>query len=301
VNVDLSRIDRSHVLQALAELDGPGGEASPGNRPSHVLVQDGTTYDAEVVLDVAHRCATGTAVDGAPGGPDAVRVLTELGFTVRAATDTAPDVGTPPRDASEVGWEAARAAWCEAARPALLVAARRYRATVTQRQLATAVQESTGITTTRPMQQWIGDVLGRVTEECQALGEPLLPALCVTAQGSVGEGYADAVERARGTRPPDPDGHAAEERLSCYRHWDATGLPSDGGTPLRTAHFTTVRKASSRTATPRTPAARTPAGRKPAARKPAAATAAAPAPAPLRLCPHCFTAGPATGVCDYCD
>ncbi len=92
------------------------------------------------------------------------------------------------------------------------------------------------------MHQWIGDVLGRVTDECQSRGEPLLSALCVSVQGSVGEGYADAVERARGTRPADPDDHAANERLSCYRHWEATGLPRDGGTPLRTAHFKPVRK-----------------------------------------------------------
>ena len=138
----------------------------------------------------------------------------------------------------------------------LLEAAGRYRALVTYKQLATAVQEAAGITTTQPMHQWIGDVLGRVTDDCQSRGEPLLSSLCVSAQGSVGQGYADAVEHARGTRPSDPDDHAANERLSCYRHWEATGLPRDGGTPLRTAHFTPVRKAApsktaARAATPR--------------------------------------------------
>ena len=147
-----------------------------------------------------------------------------------------------PRDASEVGSSTARAAWAEAARPVLLEAAGRYRATVTYKKLATAVQQDTGITTTLPMHQWIGDVLGRVTDESQSRGEPLLSSLCVTVQGSVGEGYADAVEHARGTRPADPDDHAAHERLDCYRHWEATGLPRDGGTPLRTAHFKPVRK-----------------------------------------------------------
>ena len=155
------------------------------------------------------------------------------------------------RDASEVGSEVARAAWAEAARPVLLEAAGRYRATVSYKKLATAVQEATAITTTQLMHQWIGDVLGRVTDDCQSRGEPLLSSLCVSAQGSVGEGYADAVERARGTRPTDPDGHAAEERLNCYRHWEATGLPRDGGTPLRTAHFKPVRKAATRKPAPR--------------------------------------------------
>ena len=175
----------------------------------------------------------------------------------------------------------------------LLEAAGRYRATVTYQKLATAVQESSGITATQPLHQWIGDVLGRVTEESQGRGEPLLSALCISAQGSVGQGYADAVERVRGTRPADPDDHAAHERLDCYRHWDAAGLPSDGGTPLRTAHFAVARKTS---ATKRAPRAAAP-------RKTAAAPAkkAVVEPKPAALCPRCFTQVPASGVCDYCD
>ena len=190
---------------------------------------------------------------------------------------------------------AARTAWADAARPVLLEAAGRYRALVTYKQLTTAVQESTGITTTLPMHQWIGDVLARVTDECQLRGEPLLSALCVTLQGSVGQGYADAVEQARGTRPSDPDEHAAYERLRCYRHWEATGLPRDGGTPLRTAHFKTVRKTAAST-----PAQRTSPPRRAPTRKPRPA-AEAPAPRPVPLCPRCFTQVPASGVCDYCD
>jgi hypothetical protein len=176
----------------------------------------------------------------------------------------------------------------------LLEAAGRYRATVTYKQLATTVQEATGITTTQLMPQWIGDVLGLVTDECESRGEPLLASLCVSVQGSVGQGYADAVENARGTRPNDPDDHAAHERLACYRHWQASGLPTDGGTPLRTAHFTTTRpRAASKSASgPAKP-------RKTAARKSTAAPA--PEPKPVTLCPRCFTQVPASGVCDYCD
>jgi len=177
----------------------------------------------------------------------------------------------------------------------LVEAAARYRGLVTWKKLGAAVQESTGITTAMPVATWIGDVLGRVTDECASHGEPLLSSLCVSAQGSVGQGYADAVERARGTRPTDPDEHAADERLSCYRHWEAAGLPRDGGTPLRTAHFTPVRKA-----TPSKPAARASTTRKRPAAKKAPAPAAAP-PKPVPLCPTCFTQVPASGVCDYCD
>lgn len=204
-----------------------------------------------------------------------------------------------PRDASEVGSGVARAAWAEAARPVLLEAAGRYRGLVRWKQLAEAVQESTGITTSQPVARWVGDVLGHVGDECASRGEPLLSALCVSVQGSVGEGYAEAVERARGERPEDPDEHAAQERLACYRHWEAAGLPRDGGTPLRTAHFTTVKKAARpaarsttprRTSTPRTTAARTAAPATPVVE-----------PKPIRLCPSCFTQVPASGICDYCD
>ncbi len=207
--------------------------------------------------------------------------------------DPAPE----PRDAAQVGSSVAATAWAEAARPVLLQAAGRYRAVVRWKELATAVQENTGITTSRPVTTWVGGVLARVADECQSRGEPLLSALCVSVQGSVGEGYADAVEHARGDRPTDPDEHAAAERLSCYRHWEATGLPRDGGTPLRTAHFKPVRKAGASR-----PAARGTTPRKKAPRK-ASSTAAAPAPEPkpVPLCPRCFTQVPASGVCDYCD
>ncbi len=215
-----------------------------------------------------------------------------------------------PRDAAEIGSSAARNAWADAARPVLLEAAGRYRALVTYKQLATAVQKSSGVTTAQPMHQWLGSVLERVTEDCASRGEPLLSALCVSMQGSVGELYADAVEDARGTRPEDPDDHAAHERLSCYRHWEAVGLPRDGGTPLRTAHFKTVRKPggrkpaasepSPRTTTPRATTTRAAAPRKATTRK-ATPAAAVPEPKPVPLCPRCYTQVPSTGICDYCD
>jgi len=202
-----------------------------------------------------------------------------------------------PRDASEVGHSAARAAWAEAARPVLVEVAGRYRATVTWKQLSAAVQASTSITTTQPVAKWIGDVLGRVTDECQANDEPLLSALCVSMQGSVGDAYAGAVEHARGEHVSDPDEHAAEERLACYRHWEAAGLPKDGGTPLRTAHFKTARKAATPKATARVPGA----SRATTPRTAPAPAAAVPTEKPIPLCPTCFTQVPASGVCDYCD
>ncbi len=231
--------------------------------------------------------------------------MTKPKASSRHVAVTADSPAPEPRDASEVGFSAARSAWAEAARPVLVEAAARYRALVTWKQVSSAVQKSTGITTTEPAAKWIGDVLARVAHECQSREEPLLSALCVSVQGTVGEQYAEAVEHARGQHVVDPDEHAAEERLSCYRHWEAAGLPRDGGTPLRTAHFKPVRKAAASKAkaaarvpgSPRATAAKTTA----AAKSPAKAAAPVPEAKPVPLCPRCFTQVPSTGICDYCD
>ncbi len=135
--------------------------------------------------------------------------------------------------------------------------------------------------------------------ECQSRGEPLLSSLCVNLQGSVGAAYAEAVEHARGEAPADPDEQAASERLECYRHWEATGLPADGGTPLRTSHVPVAPRKTAATRAPRASTASS--SRTTTPRKAAAAKAAAPEPAPPRLCPRCFTVVPASGICDYCD
>ncbi|MGZ5418287.1 MAG: hypothetical protein ACXWDI_14010 [Nocardioides sp.] len=44
----------------------------------------------------------------------------------------------------------------------------------------------------------------------------------------------------------------------------------------------------------------TPAAKKPA-RAPAKTARAKPVEVPVKICPNCYTALPATGVCDYCD
>jgi len=232
-----------------------------------------------------------------------------------ADPSTAGEAGAPEvRDASSMEYAESRAAWARAARPVLERAAGRYRALVTLTQLSKAIQADTGITTSQPPAKWLGDVLTRVAAECESRGEPLLSSLCVTAQGSVGPAYAGAVEHARGEAPADPDEHAASERLECYRHWQATGLPADGGTALRTAHFaTTAKKAPAPRATRAASAATSSATRtsKPAApqapRGPRLAGDARstrlpdPHAKPARVCPTCFTEVPASGICDYCD
>ena len=268
-----SPVTADHVHLALEEYDELGGEvfrARYGFGPSrdYVLLHEGRSYDSKAILGVALRHATGSPADSddfSGGRNGAAKVLTELGFEVTAPAGV---------DAGEVGTEESRTAWAEAARQELLATARSYHAVITYKELATRIQQETGIRTNQLMHYWIGDVLGRVSRECVARDEPLLSALCVNSEGSVGEGYGVAVREATGELPADLDVHAAEQRLLCYRTYDAAGLPSDGGHPALT-----VKLSQSRTR----------------ARKKHHAEKA------VAMCPTCQMALPATGRCDDCD
>jgi hypothetical protein len=117
-----------------------------------------------------------------------------------------------------------------------------YHATITYKDLAEEVQATSGIRTRRLLQNWIGDVLGTVAEDCHQAGEPLLSALCVRADGTVGPGYGKAVVDNFGGDPPDDlDMHAAVERLECHRFFGAQ-LPADGGSPALTPLVAAARR-----------------------------------------------------------
>jgi ribosomal protein L32 len=178
-----------------------------------------------------------------------------------------------PRDAADVGDEASRAAWAVAAREVLIETAQSYHSVITSKELAAQVMERSNIHTSRPTHYWIGDVLGRVSADCAERDEPLLSALCVNAEGSVGKAYEGVVVAARGSQSGDADDHAAIERLECYRHFGAE-MPKGGGV---------------RALTPRLSASRSRERRARAAEK------------MPPLCPTCHTAVPSTGICDYCD
>ena len=99
--------------------------------------------------------------------------------------------------------------WAPAARERLLATARRYRGTTTYAELAGEIQADTGIASTTLLHNWIGKVLGRVASDCKGRGEPILSALCVRNDGTVGPGYPVAVEDVYGERPADAEVHAA--------------------------------------------------------------------------------------------
>ena len=168
----------------------------------------------------------------------------------------------------------ARLEWAAAARPILESLAGQYNATVTYTALADRVQAATGIRTTQLFRYWIGEVLFHVAEGCAQRGDPLLTSLVIRADGTIGDGYAKALQIMGQPVPDDIELAAAEERLRCYRHFGAE-LPADGGTPRLPEQ---VRKARARRAR---------SGRAVQSSE--------------KVCPTCHLKLPATGVCDTCD
>jgi hypothetical protein len=81
---------------------------------------------------------------------------------------------------------------------------------------------------------WIGQLLGGVSRISHRRGQPMLSALCVHSDGTVGEGYGQAIlENFGGPLPGDLDMHAAGERLRCYQSFGGISHPG-GGRPALT-------------------------------------------------------------------
>ena len=144
-------------------------------------------------------------------------------------------------DGSPVAMDEAKATWSPIARRALEDVAGVYHHVVNSGELAEELQSASGIRTRQMIHYWIGDVLGEVSRQCHRNGEPLLSALCVHQDGSIGDGYTIALAEAYGSPTPDDlEMATAEERLRCYRHFGAP-LPADGGQPFLTPAITTER------------------------------------------------------------
>lgn len=145
-------------------------------------------------------------------------------------------------------WPQAVAVWSTAATPVLVKVAERYNGRITYTELADAVQAQTGVRTKMLLSNWIGQVLEAVALDCRANQTVLLTALCVHQDGTVGEGYAKAASYF-GVKPADPEMHAAQVRLDCYRRY-AVDMPDDGGVPQLTPEEEDRRKASAPTLPP---------------------------------------------------
>jgi hypothetical protein len=177
-------------------------------------------------------------------------------------------------DGSYVDYSAAIAAWTAAALPVLEQVAGTYHATITYQQLGDDVQDVTGIHTNVLLMNWIGQVLGGASRESHRRGQPMLSALCVHSDGTVGDGYGQAISENYGCEPPrDLDMHAARERFRCYQLCGAV-LPAGGGEPALTSQVASRRAWA-------------------AERRKADVSS-------QRYCPGCNLTLPISGNCEYC-
>lgn len=194
--------------------------------------------------------------------------------------------------------------WTRETHAVLIDVAGSYHATIQDVALAAALQERSGIATSRPPEAWLLKILAPLAQLCYRSGEPPLTALVVDRHGWVGDAYDEAL-RAEDQRPIEDwntrERHAARARLECYQ-W-AGSAPADGGVPASVR----VATASGRPRVERAARASytTASGTRPAraAKPPKAPTPkrVAASDKPIKVCPTCFMALPATGVCDNCD
>ncbi len=195
--------------------------------------------------------------------------------------------------------------WARVAHDLLEEVATAYHRTITEAQLADRLQANSFIRTTRPHERWMTKLLTPLAYLHHRDGYPPLTALVVDERGWVGERYDDVLRAAEQSLLPDVaarERHAALARLECYQ-W-AGSAPEDGGVPAE-VHTGGRRKvarppAASRTARAGTSGAAT---MPKVAREPevVAPKRIAPTDRPVNVCPRCFMAIPATGLCDNCD
>jgi hypothetical protein len=165
----------------------------------------------------------------------------------------------------------ALATWAQAAREILTRTAGTYHAVIRDSELAEELQATTGIRTTRSLDRWLHKVLAPVAVLCDSVGEPPLTSLVVGAHDDLA---------------------AARNRLECYQ-W-AGSAPADGGVPAQLPDSAPRRQ--SRAARPARSRSATSRPDVPAPKRRVAKT-----DRPVAVCPTCFMALPATGVCDNCD
>ncbi|WP_082963502.1 hypothetical protein [Mycolicibacterium peregrinum] len=167
-------------------------------------------------------------------------------------------------------------AWEPIAIEVLMDTAKKYNAFVTYTELSNAVQTRSAIGHKGLLTNWIGSLLQRVIYHCRDNDIPHLSALCVIADGTVGNGYRNVphlLGDVESLSLDQLDDHAARTRLECYRYFGAE-LPPGGGEPMLTPKAKATREWKRNQAK---------------------------SAEPLKLCPIHFTTLPVTGVCDQCD
>lgn len=195
--------------------------------------------------------------------------------------------------------------WARVAHAVLEEVAGGYHAVIREADLAERVQAEGGIRTTRPQERWLPKVLLPLAHLHHRDGYPPLTALVVDGHGWVGERYDDvlrATEELPIAQTAAREQHASRARLACYQ-W-AGSAPEDGGVPAAVLSSTRSRAPRSTTAAGARAASAPKAPRAPKPPKEPKVTApkrVAEVDRPVNVCPRCFMAIPATGLCDNCD
>lgn len=198
--------------------------------------------------------------------------------------------------------------WARATHEILEETAAVYHGTITEGALAHRLLSETGIATSRPHPRWLPKLLQPLAALHHRDDYPPLTALVVDGRGWVGERYDELLRAAEQHPISDPtarERHASRARLECYQ-W-AGSAPEDGGHPeiveMKASRARAPRAAASSSGSAPSRSAGAGAGTTRAPREPqvTAPPKVAASDRPVNVCPRCFMAIPATGLCDNCD
>lgn len=176
-------------------------------------------------------------------------------------------------------------AWGKAAQEVLVETAGAG-STIEYQAFARALQNRSGIHTKQPTGKWVGPLLGIVARQCNQQQLPLLTALVVRRDGTVGPAYDEILRFARIPAViGDREEHAAQQREAAHRRWLGQTAPAAeaGNAPAqqRAGRATIAGKVPDRAR--------------------AAGSRTKPEPLQGNICPRCFMQMSLTGVCDNCD
>ncbi len=195
-------------------------------------------------------------------------------------------------DGSAVAAHEAEAVWADHALDVLRDVASRFGDQIDYAELSQQVQERSGVHTRVQVLTWIGGVLRRVMQATRASGEPSLSVLVIPKRGDASAEAAWTTARMQCYRrycadlPQDSPVLGVERSSAGTGVTGAAGTRAAGGAGGTRRPAPSTRRAGSRSGASTTRKSPT----RPAARQ----------DAPPALCPRCFLALPATGVCDNC-
>jgi transcription elongation GreA/GreB family factor len=112
--------------------------------------------------------------------------------------------------------------WVPHARTVLLQAAEEYGAVIGDRYLRDLVEHAAGSSGMPPTTA----LVSAVADQCLALHEPILPALCAQPDGRVNGGYAAWIHNSLGISFAESESHADRERQRCYAHFGGGNTPT---------------------------------------------------------------------------